>query len=497
MRSRTEPLAVFRFVLGVTFWFWATNFLSDDRWRILFVQPAMLFKYAGFEWVALWPGDGMWWHFQIARVAGILLALGLASRLNALVLSGSMAYVILVERQLYNNHDYLLACTALVCSFLPCGQSLSLDSLIATRWRRMRGDDSAADPSMPRWQWWLLRFQLGMPYVFGSIAKLDMDWLMGQPAGMFVASRVNTPVIGGLFQLPYAAQFMAYGGLAFDLLIVPALLWKPTRIAGVVAAAAFHLTNATIFQIGVFPWFMLASLFVFFPDDFIARMLGRKLSSDKKKTEDVRFLSWTKTLGFNLAVLYVIVQLVLPVRPWLLPGNPSWNERGHRFAWRMMLRHKECLLWFKLESDSDYLFAPANLVMTPNQVQRAPRDPELIRQAALKIKEMAASLGQNECRVHALALVCMNGRPPAMIVNPDTDLTAAKRGWFRDDWVLQHPGPLPSTPWQKPLDEWWRKIEMPARFAELGRYAPSEALRLFEQLSKREKEGLQASSVAN
>lgn len=497
MRSPTEPLAVFRVVLGATFWFWATNFLTDDRWHILFVQPAMLFKYAGFEWLTLWPDDGMWWHFQVARIAAVLFAIGFVTRLQSLILSGSMAYVILVERQLYNNHDYLLACTALLCVFLPCGRSWSVDSIIAARSSRSGMSNANFDHTMPRWQWWLLRFQLGMPYVFGSIAKLDADWLKGQPANMFVESRVNTPVIGGLFQLPYAAEFMAYGGLAFDLLIVPALLWKPTRILAVLAAAAFHLTNATIFQIGVFPWFMLATLFVFFPEELLRRVLRRKPASGKvKETErdnvapgDSRTptQTWGETFGLRVAIVYVIIQLFLPIRPWVLPGNPSWNERGHRFAWRMMLRHKECLLWYKLENSSDYLFAPATLVMTPNQVQRAPRDPELIRQAALKIKEMSASLGQNECRVYALALVCMNGRPPAMIVDPNTDLTIAKRGWISDDWVQQDPGPLPAKAWQRPHDEWWKAIKMPARFAELGQYRPSEAMRLFEQLSNREK----------
>ena len=127
------PLAVFRFVLGVTYWFWTTGYLVEGRWQILFQQPLMLFKYGGFEWVTLWPGDGIWWHFQIARVAAVCFAIGLLTRCSAFVLSFSMTHVLLVERQIYNNHDYLLACTAMLCVFLPCNCAASIDAWIDKR----------------------------------------------------------------------------------------------------------------------------------------------------------------------------------------------------------------------------------------------------------------------------------------------------------------------------------------------------------------------------
>ncbi|QDV44705.1 Vitamin K-dependent gamma-carboxylase [Stieleria neptunia] len=480
-----SPLAVLRFILGVTFWFWATDYLADDRWRILFVQPIVLFKYAGFHWVNLWPGDGIWWHFQIARCAAIAFALGLLTRFSAAVLAVAMAYVLLVERQIYNNHDYLLACTALLCCFLPCGRTLSLDRLLLRR--------NAGDSHMRLWQWWLVRFQLGLPYVFGGIAKLDSDWLAGQPAGLFVASRVDTPLIGTLFQLPGSALVMAWGGLLFDLLIVPALMWNKTRPFAVVAALVFHLTNATIFQIGVFPWFMLATLYVFFPASFVPQLLRRfggllgKRGTTAEVAQPDRPVSGVHRVAVRLAVVYVVIQLLLPMRPWVLPGNPSWNERGQRFAWRMMLRHKDCLLWFKIQTDDDYLIVPAKIVMTPNQVMRAPRDPELVRQAALKLQSLAASMGQPGCKVYALHLVSLNGRPAQPLVQPDVDLTQVERGWFSDDWVMQDPGPLPREPWRVPFDQWWGRIAMPATFRELRSMRPSEAEAEFDRLGQQQR----------
>ncbi|WP_161604695.1 HTTM domain-containing protein [Roseiconus nitratireducens] len=530
MRSTTErltaaasdqvslaPLALLRVVLGVTFFVWASSFLAEDRWRILFVDPAMLFKYAGFEWVRLWPGDGIWWHFQVTRLAASFFVLGFLTRLSALTLATSMAYVLLVERQLYNNHEYLLGCTAMLCVFLPCGRAYSIDRL---RWG---GRSAAASTTMPRWQWWLVRFQLGLPYVFGAIAKLDSDWLAGQPAGLFVDSRIDTPIIGPLFSLPISAIVMAWGGFLFDLLVVPGLYFRRTRPVAIAAALLFHLTNATIFQIGVFPWFMIATLFVFFPIESVVEWMARLrlVSADQPDldqttdTESAAALATDRSdLGRNnankirhtgvvsragqwLAIGYVAIQLLLPLRPWLLPGNPSWNERGQRFAWRMMLRHKQTLLWFKIETEADYLFVPGGLVMSPNQLQRAPRDPELIRQAANEIRRLAASFATERPRIYALALVSLNGRPARLMIDPDTDLAEARRGWFSDDWVSQDPGPLPPSAWRVPTDQWWQSVSMPDRFRPLASLRPSEAQAMFNRLGQSHRSDGSAASTPN
>ncbi|WP_149499280.1 HTTM domain-containing protein [Roseiconus lacunae] len=482
------PLAWLRVLVGVTYWFWASGYLADDRWRVFFQQPRFLFKYAGLEWVQPWPGDGMWWHFQLTRLAAVFFAIGFITPISAAILAFSMAFVLVSERQIYNNHDYLLACVALVSVFLPMARQLSVD-----HW--LRGN-CGGPQAIRRWQWWLVRFQLGLPYAFGAIAKLDQDWLCGLPTELWVRSRVDTPLIGSVMALPHMNLFIAWGGLLFDALIIPGLYFRRTRSFAITAALVFHLTNATIFTIGVFPWFMLATMWVFFSSNAISNFTYRISSLAQRRlgianadvvrvdrpTRVVAAIGPRHLAGVVLAFVYVTVQLLLPVRPWLLPGNASWNERGQRFSWRMMLRHKDCLTWFRIETGDDHLFVPANFVMTPNQLRRAPRDPELVRQAAVQLRSMAQSIGVSNANVYALHLVSLNGRRPKCLVDPDKELTRAKRGWWSDDWVKQDPGPPKKPPYRQPFDRWWQDVDPPPRFVDLMTMRPSEAQRLFDQL---------------
>ena len=471
-------LAYLRIVVGIGIFYWAKGFLDTDLYSILFQQPRFLFKYAGLEWVKLWPGDGMYWHFVITMIAGILMAAGLLTRVAAAVLCFSITYVLLVECSIYVNHYYLLACIAGLFVFLPSDRHLAMDSKLGLA---RRGS------TFPRWQLWLLRFQLGIPYVFGAIAKLNTDWFGGQPSGIILSRNASSPLVGRWVTLPGLAELMSYGGFFYDLLIVPMLMYRRTRWLGILLSLAFHLTNATLLRIGVFPWFMLATMFVFFPPETLPRIwnwfVGRRPTRSDPAS---RLPPWRPTrlgrLGLAVAIVYVVIQLVLPVRPWLLPGNASWNERGQRFAWRMMLRDKVTLVHF-LVVDVDtgsYLFLPSHTVLTANQMQTAQRSPELIRQSAVKLAELAAELGTENSRIHCLALVSLNGRRPQPMIDPTVDLLQVRRGWFSDDWVTESPGPLPETSWTVETEQWWKELVLPEPFKPLQGKTPTQ-LREFLQ----------------
>jgi hypothetical protein len=56
-----------------------------------------------------------------------------------------------------------------------------------------------------------------------------------------------------IFQL-----LIVYGGVLFDMLIVPLLIWKKTAIMHLFCFVAFHLFNSIVFNIGIFPYLSIA-----------------------------------------------------------------------------------------------------------------------------------------------------------------------------------------------------------------------------------------------
>ena len=69
--------------------------------------------------------------------------------------------------------------------------------------------------------------------------------------------------MGGLWKLVTAA-------LSFDLFVFPLLLWRRTRLVAFCAAVVFHLINAKLFEIGVFPWLAIAATALFLSAELAA-----------------------------------------------------------------------------------------------------------------------------------------------------------------------------------------------------------------------------------
>lgn len=474
------PLVLVRVVTGLVLFCWAGKYLSDGAYETIFVLPLFLCKYAGFEWVQVLPGEGMWWFFRSVQVASLLLAVGFLTRISAGLLAASVAYVLLVERCIYVNHYYLLACVCGWLALLPAGRCLAVDTFI---WPRR------SSQVFPRWQLWLLRFQLGMPYLFGAIAKLNSDWLSGQPPGLMLVGRTELGDFAPMLETSLAVNVLVYGGIFYDALIVPLLMWRRTRAIAIIASLGFHLTNASLLSIGVFPWFMLATLVVFFDDEWIGRVVGRvkrivQIQSTPRSDFSSNVVGSSPWLR-RFAVMYVVVQLVLPWRHWLLPGNPSWNERGHRFAWRMMLRNKRSLVHYKLvdRQTGEYLYLPSTTVLTGFQEPRAARSPECLRQAAVELSRLAKDFGVGDCQVYVLALVSMNGREPRPLIDPTVDLLTVRRGWLSDDWVTDSPGPFRDPAWQVDPEQWWSDVELPSNFADLRGKTPTQLLEFLRSIS--------------
>ena len=158
---------------------------------------------------------------------------------------------------------------------------------------------------------------------------------------MWLEDYCERPWPGEIIAQPEAAWVISYAGLALDLLAFPLLCWKRTRGAIMIVLVGFHLSNAWLFTIGIFPWFMIGALLLYcepdWPQRFIQRLSGETVPrpTARKPTESSGFVGPSAVFFAT----WLIIQMALPFRHLLYPGSPSWSEEGHWFR-GMKLRPK-------------------------------------------------------------------------------------------------------------------------------------------------------------
>ncbi|MDQ3440936.1 MAG: HTTM domain-containing protein, partial [Planctomycetota bacterium] len=253
-------LVVFRIAFGAIMTWEALRYLvprvpDGVSWaRQFYIDPSILFTYYGFSWVQPWPGDGMIYHFWAWALAGVCVTVGFCYRLSAIVLCLLVTHVFLLDHARYLNHMYLMCLLSFLIIFLPLNRAVSIDAKL---WPSIRGDVA------PAWTLHLLRFQMGLVYVFSGIARANGDWMHGEPMRTWLRSRGEESVFSAILMSDWAPYIFSFGGMLFDLLIVPLLLWRRTRPIAFCAAVLFHLSNAYLFHIGVFPWLGIATTTLF------------------------------------------------------------------------------------------------------------------------------------------------------------------------------------------------------------------------------------------
>jgi len=263
-RVHSAGLNIYRIGFGIIMIWEAWRFLYYDKVFSHWIQPTFLFKYPLFAWVQPLPEAWMYVLVVAIGVLGILIALGLAYRSAIVLMFFGFSYIFLLDASRYLNHFYFVCLLSFLMMFMPLNRGWSLDALWFNKSLRAN--------TMPKWVLWLLRFQIGIPYFFGGVAKLNRDWLQGEPMHMWLTARSDFPVLGLFADKLWFAYLFSYGGLFLDLLAVPLLLWKPTRLFIFLVLVFFHFINNWIFSIGIFPWMMLVATTVFFKPDWPIRM---------------------------------------------------------------------------------------------------------------------------------------------------------------------------------------------------------------------------------
>jgi vitamin K-dependent gamma-carboxylase len=424
-------LAVVRVAFGLIVVWEVWRYVERGWIARYYLAPDVQFTYLFFPWVRAWPGDGMMVHFALLALAGALLAIGAWYRVAAWAVFVLLTYVFLLEQSRYLNHVYLMCLLAFLLAVVPAHRTWSFDA-----WRTGR------DRPVPAWSVTIVRFQVGAMYVFAALAKVNPDWLAGMPMDRWLRSRGDLPVIGPLTRLPDAHLLFSYGGLAIDLVAVPALLWRRSRPYAFALLVAFHLANDQMFSIGVFPALAIAATTAFFDHDWprraLARLGGRVPARPAvPRAARRRAPGVGERVALALVVLFALTHLALPLRHHLYPSDVAWSEEGHRFAWRMMLRSKRGEVRFAVVSPAGGTWmVDARDLLEPFQVGQATTRPDMILQLAHHLARRYAAEGHPDVTVHAIAYVRLNGREPQLLIDPLVDLARERRTWRPASWIL-------------------------------------------------------------
>ncbi|GAB4151308.1 MAG: HTTM domain-containing protein [Planctomycetaceae bacterium] len=423
------------------------RYFANGWIRSHFIDPQFHFTYYGFGWVSPWPGNGMYWHFAALGILAMMIALGLFYRIATILFCLGFLYVFLLEQAYYLNHFYLVCLLSLIAIVLPANCAYSLDVLRRPELRR---------ETVPAWTLWLLRFQIGVVYFFGGLAKLDSDWLDGAFIRIVFSKRPDFPILGPFFQEEWMVMAFVYGGLLLDLFIVPLLMWNRTRIPAYVLVILFHATNAQLFHIGIFPLFMVAASMLFFPADSLKPEQADEDASRKKTKRNHKRselpskerppesrIQWAVITGL---LIYGAFQILMPLRHLLYPGNPNWTEEGHRFAWHMKLRAKssECKFVAVDEQGNAIDVATYEDILNEKQRRTMAGRPDMILQFAHFLTEKLQQAGHSGVKIYARSMVSLNGRKPQPMIDPNANLAAQNRNLKHADWILPLITPLPS-----------------------------------------------------
>lgn len=419
-------LIIFRIIFGLLCFLESVGAVFTGWVRRTLIEPNFTFSFIGFEWLQPLPGNWMYAYYIIMGIFGVFIMLGYKYRFSALMFTVMWTATYLMQKSSYNNHYYLLAILSFFMVLMPAQRYASLD---------VKHNPSLKRLSMPSWCKWVFVFQLLILYTYASIAKLYPDWLNTTVIALFMDSKISLPIIGELLQQKPIHYFIAYGGILFDGLIIPLLLYKHTRKYAFFASIFFHLFNAIVFQIGIFPFLSLAfSLFFFQPKTIKTIFLKKKPFYE---LAEVSVSKYSKILTAFL-VVYFTIQIALPLRQHVFKDTVLWTEEGHRLSWRMMLRSKNGNTKFTVIDKATNNAMPINLndFLTRKQIRSIGSKPDVIWQFAQHLKQHFAKKGTS-VSVFVNTFVSVNGKASKQLIDPKVDLANEEWHHFKHhNWIL-------------------------------------------------------------
>jgi hypothetical protein len=369
------------------------------------------FAYPGFHWLPVLPQHWIEAVVAALAVSGLMVAAGLAYRFATAMVFLSWGYLYAIEstRTYWMSYHYLELLTSLLLVWMPAARRFSFDAWLAARNRSKPLLSSIS--TVPFWTLFLLRGQLVITYFYAGVAKLNADWLLdAQPVKYYLSQARWIDDYGPYFspgsltflkrflQSTQLAYLLSWAGAFFDLGVGFLVLFRRTRIFGMVLLLIFHGTNHFVIfkDIDWFPLLGILTATIFFDADWPERVwswlkrprlsrpdwgwffggailipvigaaLGWKpqpsrtwdavgpevpngraqgqIRNPKVETRRMESLFGVRTSALAAAFVsvWLIWQALMPARGLLIPGDARFTWEGLSFSWRLKAEVYRC-----------------------------------------------------------------------------------------------------------------------------------------------------------
>lgn len=434
--TETAPLAVFRILFGVMMLLSIIRFWANGWIEKLYLDPKFHFSFYGFQWVK--PlGEWTYLLFLVCGLSALLVALGYRYRLSILVFFLSFTYIELMDKTTYLNHYYFISLLSFLMIFLPAHAYYSVDA-----WRR----PALRFQYVPRWTVDSIKLLLGIVYFYAGLAKLNSDWLLrAMPLKIWLPAKFDIPLIGSVLGHEWVHYAFSWAGALYDLSIPFLLLYRPTRPFAFLLVVVFHALTRILFPIGMFPYIMIVGTLIFFEarvHQRILRILSRILRIDGRVFDNHQVLRYSRTFAHRIKMgaiaLFFLIQLLVPWRYLLYPGELFWTEEGYRFSWRVMLMEKAGYAQFRIVDGATgrWFYVENDDFLTPLQEKQMSFQPDFILEYAHFLKRHFEGQGHREVEVYVDCSVALNGRVSKPFINPGVDLGREKESLRHKSWIL-------------------------------------------------------------
>ncbi len=431
------PLVTFRIAFGLIMMISIIRFVWNGWVYDQYIEPQFYFSYYGFEWIKPLPPTVVYLLFGIMGIAAFMIMIGAYYRVFTLLFFLSFTYVELIDKTNYLNHYYFVSLVSFLLIWVPANRKFSIDILRKPNLKL---------EVVPAWTINIFKLQLAIVYFYAGVAKINSDWLFkALPLKIWLPANSHLPIIGNIMKANWVAYAFSWFGAIYDLSIPVFLILKKTRPYAYAAVIFFHLMTWLLFPIGMFPFIMILVTLIFFSAKFHEQLISvlsrfiRSLGLHRQPTNNPP-IGTLKTSNFKMGLMaiFVIIQLLLPWRYLLYPGNLFWTEEGYRFSWRVMLMEKAGYTIFTIKDPATGRTgqAYANDYLTPNQEKMMATQPDMILQFSHFLADKYKAQGVANPIITVDAFATLNGTGSKLLIDNQVDLTKITEGFKSKTWIL-------------------------------------------------------------